>query len=324
MKWALTGATGFVGSGVLAAGREEGLSFKALTRRAQEPLDGVEWVQGDLDDGAALRALAQDCDGLIHIAGLTHAVDTALFEAANVSGTAHVIAAMKQAGCKRLIHISSLAAREPQLSAYGASKARSEELVQQSGLEWTIVRPPAVYGPRDRDMFELFRVARWGVIPLPPGGATSILHVEDLSGLLIRLAACPLHSSTRPLVKNVPGKRHARGSIGKISKTIYEPDDGREGGWSHKELAAAIGKAVGRRALPLPLPRRVLSLVASADQMLRGDRAKLTADRVGYMCHPNWVARFDRCVPEDIWRPRISGEAGLGETAQWYRDAGWL
>lgn len=300
---AITGATGFVGSAVLDAALAEGHQVRALARREQAPRAGVEWVRGDLGDTGALAALVAGADAVVHVAGLTNTPDPAQFEIANVTGTAHVIAAMAEAGLRRLVLVSSLAAREPKLSAYGASKARAETLVEASGLDWTIVRPPGVYGPRDVDYLEMFRTAKWGFVPLPPGGASSIIHADDLARLLVTLAA----SNAAP-----------------TRKKIYEPDDGREGGWSHKELAAAIGRAMGRRVIAPHLPRPVLEAAAAADRIARGDKAKLTPDRVGYMCHPNWVARFDRKPPPGLWQPQIAGEEGLKATAEWYRREGWL
>jgi uncharacterized protein YbjT (DUF2867 family) len=313
---AITGGTGFVGRALLDRARptdtlpedeHDAYRVRALARREQEQREGVEWVAGDLADEGALAELAQGAGALIHIAGLTNTPDPANFEAANVTGTANVIAAAKEARVKRLVFVSSLAAREPRLSRYGASKAQAEELVKASGLDWTIVRPPAVYGPRDVDMFDLFRSARLGIVPLPPGGATSIIHVDDLARLLLALAGS---SSSE--------------AVGPASRKIFEPDDGREGGWSHKELAHTIGQSVGRKIIAPHLPRSVLRGAASIDRVLRGDKAKLTADRVGYMCHPNWVVRSDRQVPETVWSPQIAGEAGLAATAEWYRSAGWL
>lgn len=301
---AITGATGFVGSAVLDEALGQGHQVKALARRDQPPRAGVAWVRGDLGDEGALAALVQGADAVIHVAGLTNTPDVAEFETANVTGTANVIAAMRGAGVRRLVFVSSLAARQPELSLYGASKARAEALVEASGLDWTTVRPPGVYGPRDVDYLDMFRTARLGFVPLPPGGASSIIYVDDLARLLVTLAA----SDPAP-----------------TRRQTYEPDDGREGGWSHKELAQAIGSAVGRRSVLAPhLPRAVLSAAAAADRLLRGDKAKLTADRVGYMCHPNWVARFDRQPPPGLWQPRITGEAGLKATADWYRREGWL
>ena len=301
---AITGATGFVGSAVLDAALAEGHTVRALARREQASREGVEWLRGDLGDAAALAALAQDADAVIHVAGLTNTPDPAQFEVANVAGTANVIAAMKQAGARRLVFVSSLSARKPELSAYGASKAKAEALVEASGLDWTTVRPPGVYGPRDVDYLEMFRTAKLGFVPLPPGGASSIIHSHDLARLLVALAAS---------------------NAAATKKQTYEPDDGREGGWSHKELAQAIGRAVGKRTVFAPhLPRAVLEAAATADRLLRGDRAKLTADRVGYMAHPNWVSRFDRKPPPGLWQPQIAGEEGLKATAEWYRREGWL
>jgi nucleoside-diphosphate-sugar epimerase len=305
LRLAITGSTGFVGSAVLDTALEQGHDVRALTRRDQPARDGVTWVQGTLDDSAALIKLCGSADAVIHIAGLTNTPDVAEFETANVTGTQTMIAAAKAAGVTRFVFVSSLSAREPKLSAYGASKAQAETLVEASGgaggLDWTIVRPPAVYGPRDSDMFELFRSAKLGIVPLPPGGATSIVHVDDLARLLVTLSAR------------------------KALRKMFEPDDGREGGWGHKELAQAIGRAVGRRSVFAPsLPAGVLSLAASADRLLRGDKAKLTADRVGYMCHPNWVARSSHAVPSNVWEPQIGGEEGLKMTAQWYAREGWF
>ncbi len=305
---AITGATGFVGSAVLAEALAQGHQVRALARRDQAPRAGVAWVRGDLADAGALAALVAGAEAVIHVAGLTNTPDPEEFETANVTGTANVLAAMAGAGVRRLVFVSSLAAREPALSAYGASKARAEALVEASGLDWTTVRPPAVYGPRDIDMLDLFRSAKWGVVPLPPGGATSIIHADDLAGLLVTLAAS---SSSE--------------AVGLASKKVYEPDDGREGGWSHKELAQAIGQAVGKRSVFAPhLPRIALDIAAAADRLLRGDKAKLTPDRVGYMCHPNWVARAHLRPPPALWVPRIAGEDGLKATAEWYAREGWV
>lgn len=304
MSIALTGATGFVGQAVLDEAERRGLAIGALTRREQAPRAGVKWVAGDLTNHAALADLVRGSEAVIHVAGLTNAPNPAAFRSANVEGTAAVIAAMKVAKVKRLVFVSSLSAREPRLSAYGASKAEAERLVEASGLDWTIVRPPGVYGPRDVDYFEMFRTARRGIIPLPPRGASSIIHVEDLARLLLDLVDAP------PAL---------------VRHRMFEPDDGREGGWAHAELAQAIGAAVGRKRLFAPhLPKPVMLLGARIDGLLRGDKARLTADRVGYMAHPNWVARSKHRVPAAVWSPRIAGEEGLTATARWYRENEWL
>ena len=232
---------------------------------------------------------------------MINAPDAAGFEAGNVTGTLSMLAAATAAGTQRFIHVSSLAAREPKLSQYGASKARSEELVRGSGLNWMIVRPPAVYGPGDRETLELFKMAKAGLILLPPKGRLSLIHVDDLARLLLDLAE-----------REAPKKK------------LLEPDDGRPGGWTHREFATALGKAVGRKAVALATPRPILRLGAAVDKMFRGDKAKLTPDRVAYFAHPDWVVSSGSEPPADLWRATVPTERGLAETASWYRAQGWL
>ncbi len=213
-----------------------------------------------------------------------------------------MIDAAKAQGIKRFVLVSSLAAREPDLSAYGASKFRAEELVKQSGLDWTIIRPPAVYGPRDTEMFELFRAAKAGITPMPPkGGRASLIHVSDLARLLVAVT-------------------DASPAVGQT----YEPDDGRPRGYSHEQLATAVGRALDRDVRVLHLPKSVLQMAARADEFFRKDKAKLTRDRVGYMMHPDWVSRPEFRPPDDVWTPEIDSADGLRMTAKWYAEQGWL
>ncbi len=303
MTIAITGGTGFVGQAVLDAAERQGLALRALSRRPPDGArKGVDWVSGSLSNKASLAELVRGAGTVIHIAGLTNTPDPSEFETANVAGTRMLLDAAWAAGVRRFVFVSSLSAREARLSAYGASKAKAEALVAASGFDWTIVRPPAVYGPRDRDMFELFRSACFGFVPLPPHGHTSIIHVDDLAELLLAL---------------VPG------GVG-VTGAVIEPDDGKAGGYEHGELARLIGAAVGRRVFAPYLPKSVLSFAARCDGLLRGPKAKLTADRVGYMTHPDWVCRLDRTAPAHVWTPRIEGPDGLAATARWYREQGWL
>jgi nucleoside-diphosphate-sugar epimerase len=300
---AITGATGFVGQALLDCALASGLPVRALTRKPQDPRAGIEWVRGDLDATGYLAQLVHGAEAVVHVAGVVNAPDTAAFEHANVTGTLNVIEAAKAAGVPRLIHVSSLSAREPQLSAYGASKARAEKLVMASGLDWTIVRPPGIYGPRDVDYFEMFRMARWGVLPVPPReGRSSLIHVDDLARLLLAL---------------LPGGEGVTGAS-------FEPDDGRANGWSHYELARAIGWALGRRPWVVHLSQPLLTRVAGIEWMLRHERARLTKDRIGYMMHPDWVVSAKARPPAGLWKPEVPTREGLKATAQWYRDNGWF
>jgi nucleoside-diphosphate-sugar epimerase len=265
------------------------------------PEDGVEWVEGTLDRAESLARLCEGSDVVIHLAGAINAPDRAGFEAINAGGTANLVDAARKVGLRRFIHTSSLSAREPELSNYGWSKAKSERLVAASGLDWTILRPPAVYGPGDRETLDLFRMARRGLVPLPPHGRLSVIHVEDLCRLMLGLI-------------------DADDSWGET----YEPDDGAEQGWDHRDFARALGQALGKRAIPLSMPRMALRAASRADRLLRRDKAKLTPDRVSYFCHPDWVSAADRRPPPGLWQPQVLTADGLAATAAWYREQGWL
>ena len=301
LKLAITGGTGFVGGRLIELALAEGHDVRALTRRRQAPRDGVTWIEGALDRPDSLDHLAEGADAVIHVAGVINARDPAGFEAGNVTGTSAVLRAAERAGTKRFVHVSSLAAREPKLSAYGASKAGSEALVAASSLSNAIVRPPAVYGPGDREMLELFRMAKRGLVLLPPGGRLSVIHADDLGRLLLALAD--------------PGAPNG---------LLVEPDDGRHRGWSHEEFGQALGRALGRRVVTFSTPRAILNLGAGIDRLVRRASAKLTPDRVAYFCHPDWMVDPGRGAPETLWRPEIDTETGLADTAKWYRQQRWL
>ena len=281
MKLAVTGGTGFVGSHLVDAALAGGHSVKALTRREQAPRDGIEWISGDLDSRSALERLVDDAEAVIHVAGAINAPNAAAFDKANVTGTLAMLAAATAGGVRRFVHVSSLAAREPKLSLYGGSKARAEELVHVSGLDWAIVRPPAVYGPGDKETLELFRMAKLGLMLAVVGPSAP-------------------------------------------SSILIEADDGKAGGWTHREFARTLAAAVGTRAAVISSPRVVLRAAARIDQLLRGDKAKLTADRAAYFSHRNWVIEAKRACPPQLWQPSIDTTEGLRQTADWYRAQGWL
>ena len=301
MRIALTGGTGFVGGHLIDAALAAGHQVTALTRRAQPGRDGLTWIAGDLADAGALAHLVKGADTVIHVAGVLKARDATGFAKGNVEGTQAVLAAAERARIRRFVHVSSLAAREPQLSLYGASKATAEALVEQSKLDWAIVRPPAVYGPGDKETLDLFRMARRGLIFMPPPGRVSLIHVDDLARLLLALAA-----------PDAP------------ARLLLEPDDGRSGGWTHREFGDALAKAVGVTARTVSTPRPLLGLASRLDRLVRGDDARLTPDRVAYFCHQDWVVNANAAIPSGLWRPQIATDSGLRQTADWYRSNGWL
>jgi len=302
---AITGATGFVGSRVAALA---GQPVRALTRRPQPPQDNVEWVVGDLDDRNALARLCEGAAAVIHIAGVVNAADEAGFHAGNVRGTGNVLAAVRAAGVQRFVHVSSLAARQPRLSLYGASKHDAEHLVMGSALDWVIVRPPGVYGPGDREMLDLFKAARFG-IGLAPGGPRariSLIHVDDLARALITLA------SSGP------------------TREVLEIDDGAgaHGGHAHADHAAAIAAALGRKPpRMIKVSNRMLGLAASLATLFAGWQGKLptlSRDRAFYLAYPDWVARGGNAALADVWQPQFALTQGMADTVAGYRAAGWL
>jgi nucleoside-diphosphate-sugar epimerase len=301
MKLAVTGGTGFVGSHLIDVALAAGHEVKALTRRDQPVREGIEWIPGDLQDRSALEQLVGDADAVIHAAGVISGHNAETFELGNVGGTLSMLAAATAGGVHRFVHVSSLAAREPKLSLYGESKHRAEELIRGSGLDWVMVRPPAVYGPGDKETLELFRMAKLGLMLMPPHGHVSVIHADDLARLLLALA-------------------EYSAPIG----ILVEADDGKPHGWTHRQFARALGRAVGTRPAIVSSPGVFLRLAARADQLIRGPRAKLTIDRAAYFSHRNWVVHPNLAPPPGLWEPQIPTEEGLKETAAWYRDKGWL
>lgn len=298
---ALTGATGFVGRVTLDRLLAAGWHVRALTRRDQHKKAGVTWIHGRLDDADSLTELCIGADAVLHIAGVVNAPDAAGFESGNVTGTAHMLAAAVSAGIDRFVHVSSLAARHPALSMYGASKAKAEYLVRESKLDWTVIRPPGVYGPGDTEMFDMFRIAAKGWALLPPRGRVSVIHVDDLARLLVTLL-----------------------SADDVSKRVFEADDAMVGGWSHDGFAKAIGAAVGRSITTIHAPRFLLKIAGWADRAVRGPKAKLTPDRANYLAHPDWTIDPNAAPAPELWKPEIATPKGLQDTAAWYRKRGWM
>lgn len=301
---ALTGATGFVGGHLLAQARAAGWTVRALARRPQPERAGVAWIIGDLDDAPALAQLCAGASAIIHVAGAIHAPDRAAFAHANIDGTAAMLAAAAASGGARFVQVSSLAAREPGLSDYGWSKAEADRRVMASGLDWTILRPPAVYGPGDRETLQLFRAVRAGIVPVVGRGRFSLIEVSDLARALLVAATAP-------------ALRHA----------VHEVSDATPGGFDQAGLARAIGAALGVRPRIVRLPLAWLGPAAGLAEgwaRLTGGRARLSRDRARYFAHPDWLATRAPLAATGLWAPLVPAAQGLRDTARWYRQEGWL
>ncbi|HXG99259.1 MAG TPA: NAD(P)-dependent oxidoreductase [Sphingomicrobium sp.] len=301
MKLAVTGGTGFVGSHLIEAALAAGHTVRALTRRSRPTRDKLTWVEGDVLAVDALIELVAGCDAVIHAAGVLNPRYASEFLETNLWGTTTLLSAMSQSRTDRLIFVSSLAARAPELSNYGQSKDAAEGRVEELGIDWTIVRPPGVYGPGDRETLALFKMAKRGIVMMPPPGRASYIHVADLARLLLALA-----------------------DPGTLRSKVLEPDDGRPGGWSHAEFAAALGVALGRPARAIHVPGLALKAAAQIAWAVAANRSQLTPDRASYFCHPDWVVDPARAPPASLWQAQIATPQGLAETAAWYRAKNWL
>lgn len=303
MTLAITGGTGFVGGHFLDAAVAAGHQLRALTRRPQPDRPGIVWILGSLEDPYSLAQLCRGADAVLHLAGVINPAKLDDFEVQNVGGTANVLAAAREAKVPRLIFVSSLAAREPQLSAYGASKAAAEALFPVAGIATSIVRPPGVYGPGDRETLLLFKMIARGIGLLPGNGRVSFIEVGDLVRAL--LALLPIQATPIPIeIESLP-----------------------TGGFTQREMALAIGTAVGRNPLIIVAPKPLLWAVAALGTLAALARRRVPAlsfDRARYLSHDDWSVHGDNMAALQVWVPRVELSAGLRATAEWYRAKGWL
>ena len=303
---ALTGVTGFVGPHLVAALARRGFNLRLLVRRWSPlpSLEGVvaDMVLGDLSDEAALKRLVEGADAVVHAAGLIKARRPSEFMTVNRDGTALLSALAPEA---TFLLLSSLAAREPQLSPYAASKRAAEEVVAGRSGPWLTLRAPAVYGPGDRETLAYFKAVARGLAPRPKvaDARLSLIHVADLAEALALALDQPPPPST------------------------YEIDDGRDGGYSYRDMADAAGRALGRRPLSLAVPRAVMAAVAELNvigQSLGGSVQILSPGKVHEIFHGDWTAHDRRFAAALGFRPRFDLATGFGETILWYRRQGWL
>jgi nucleoside-diphosphate-sugar epimerase len=322
VKAFVTGGTGFVGTHLVSALRARGDTVTCLVRspdrvRALGWTD-VQTIPGDLDSPAALR---QGCDGadvVYHVAGRISARNLREFLFVNRDGTARVLDAAGAAPPGRFVHVSTLAvggptvpghpideARPPQpVTNYGRSKLEAEALVRASGIPWTIVRPPVVYGERDRETLRIFRLARAGWGPVMGDGTQelSVIYAGDLAQALIAAGT-------------------ATATAGRVYYAAH-PDVTTSSG-----LVRAVGAAVGRTPrivrLPATLARVALWTVGSLAS-LAGRATVLSADKADEFLAPAWTCRPDALTRDSGWRAATDLASGLSRTAAWYRAEGWL
>ncbi|MBE3133327.1 MAG: NAD(P)-dependent oxidoreductase [Acidobacteria bacterium] len=314
----MTGATGFLGSAVashlVAAGwRVRGVIRPGSPRTLPR---GVEQVVATL----AADQLAEACHGadvVVHVAGLTKAPSLRRFREVNVAGTREVAEAARRAAA-RLVHVSSQAVAGPAtlarpateadppnpITSYGVSKREAEDVVRSlPGLEWTILRPSAVYGGGDRAFLPLFRLARLGVLPLvqDPRAAYTLVHIDDVARA-IELAAT------------------TGGALGAVY-FIGAPAPVSAG-----EFLAALAHAVGRPCRPLRIPSGVVWAAGMVGECLSrlGRPQNLDISRWREMRAGGFVCSVEKAKRELGFEAEIVLADGLDRTVRWYVDRGWL
>lgn len=319
---AVTGGTGFVGGHLVKELRARGYGVRCLVRQSAPAAAlarlGCRVVAGSLEDETALAALVAGVDVVFHVAGAVAARDEAAFMRVNHEGTLRVALACHAAGVRRLVYVSSLAVTGPSppgrpadesqppnpVTRYGRSKRAGEDAVAGSGASFTIVRPPGVYGPGDRELLRVFRAARLGVVPILGDGRQELswVHVADLARALADLAASP-----RTAGRTYHAAHHA----------IV----------TQRELVVAVGRAVGRdcRCLQLSAPAvRALLWLTQTAARLAGRVTILNVDKAAEFLAPAWTCD-STAIERDIgWRASIVLAQGLATTAESYRARGWL
>ncbi len=322
MRVALTGATGFVGShlaeALLAAGHQLTCLVRSPARAAALQAAGCTLIDGGLEDEDALRRLVDQADVLHHVAGVIAARSAADFERVNGACTFTLARLAREAGVKRMVYVSSLAVsgptvpgrpleeadRDRPVTPYGRSKQAGEQAVRASGVAFTIVRPPAVYGPRDRELLRVFRMARRGLAPLLGDGSQelSFVHAADLARALMA-AGDSAHTQGRTYHAAHP-------------ETLTQ-----------RAFVQAVGAAQGRSVRTIPLPKLVVrGALWSSGLVARvlGRPTLLSSDKAPELLAPAWTCSSEALARDTGWRAAIPLQQGLRETAEWYRKAGWL
>jgi nucleoside-diphosphate-sugar epimerase len=319
----VTGGTGFVGRHLVEHLRSAGDDVTALVRSPTraEPLAaiGARLERGDLNDHAALTRAVAGQDVVYHVAGAVAAPSEAAYLAGNRDGTANLVRAATDAGTRRFIFVSSLAAAGPSqpgvphrgevephpVTAYGRSKLAGEAVVRASTLAWTILRPPAVYGPRDRDNFlTVFRGLRLGIAPVFGDGSTelSAVYAPDLAEAL-RAAGVTEATVGRTYYPNHP-------EVVTSAELV-------------RIIAGAAGRSVRIIGLPEPLARGILTVTGGVARLL-GRTTILNPDKANEFYQAAWTGDPAGLRQDTGWQARHDTAAGFAATFRWYRDAGWL
>ncbi|VAW76799.1 FIG010773: NAD-dependent epimerase/dehydratase [hydrothermal vent metagenome] len=304
---AITGAGGFIGRSICRHLHAQGWRVRLLMRSPERAslFDDIdaEIVHGDLHDENALATLVDGAYAVIHCAGVVRGASQQDFDAVNVEGLSRLLEAIQGVAVSpRLFALSSLAAREPGLSFYAASKRRGEQLLEQQSdsLNWFALRPPAVYGPGDREMLPLFRAMAKGFAPVP-GKRTSrfsMVYVDDIATLVADWL-----------------------NKGDAASGIFTLHDGRPGGYDWHEVCQIVSGICHRSVRPIEMPALLLDIPAFLNARLSrwlGYAPMLTPQKLRELRHPDWVCDNTKVSELLGWQPRVQLREGLLQMPGWH------
>jgi nucleoside-diphosphate-sugar epimerase len=328
MRVLLTGGSGFLGSWVAEQLAAEGHVVRALVRpasdrRALEKLPGVQFAPGAIEDRASLTPAVEGVDAIVHVAGIVKARRPSDFFAVNTQGTKNLLdAALARGGLKRFVYVSSLAAIGPSFDGkpvaddaephpvthYGRSKLEAERAVLAAGaqLPVTVIRPPMIYGPRDRETLAFFTSVKNRVLPMIGSGENtlSVVYAADCAAALVRAVTAE----------------------GAPSGRAYFVEDGTV--YTQRDLALEVERALGRRAwVRFALPLSVVKVAAAATQAwgaVTGTTQMLTLDKANELAQPHWVCSGEGARRDLGWTAKVQWKEGVREAVKWYREQGWL
>jgi nucleoside-diphosphate-sugar epimerase len=321
----VTGASGFVGSHIVDDLIARGVRVRAVVRGSSSRrwLDGkgIELADAAMEDEPALRRAAAGADWVVHAAGLIRARSAAEFHECNVGGTERMLRASRDAGVRRFVLVSSQAAAGPSadgrpvteeqtprpVSTYGESKLAAEGAVLGApggaGMGVTVIRPPAVYGPRDTAILKVFSLAKRHIEPvLRRRGRFSMIHVTDL--------ASAVHA--------VLSRDEAAGEVFFAS----EPDE-----TDYEELGTFVRESLHTWTVPVAFPRWALmgvALGAEAFAAIARQAPLLSREKLREISAGDWICSSHKIRERLGWTPRIPLQEGILATANWYRGVGWL
>jgi len=312
---ALTGSTGFIGAAVLRKVIRAGWNVRALSRvapsrsRSIAGAGSLDWIHGCLEDSESLSHLVRGVEAVVHCAGAIRGRNADEFRRVNVDGVARLMSAAKKVHpLPCFLLISSLAAREPHLSYYAASKRDGEDALRSAAADmmWMVLRPPAVYGPGDRETLPLMRCMQCGFSPVfgRKNSRFSLLFVEDLADAVRHLLESA-HWSGAP----------------------FEIHDGHTGGYAWRDLVDTVQRIIRKPVRPLRVPMVFLQAAARANLLLSGAigyEPMLTPGKVRELTHPDWVCDDGALRRATGWTPRFLLEAGMRQTLKHLRSGHWV